>query len=80
MGFISQNDAYNFSLLSSKVLFVSAKLLPDSKAKPADRIDGFCFIIALNCDIKLQHTAALNGVALRRGYFVRHRRSSRLQL
>ena len=46
MGFISQNDAYNFSLLSGKVLFVSAKLLPDSKAKPADRIDGFCFITA----------------------------------
>ena len=43
------------------------------KAKPADRIGGFCFIIALNCDIKLQHTAALNGVALRRSHFVRRR-------
>ena len=47
MGFISQNDTYNFSLLSGKVLFVSAKLFRTAiKAKPADKIGGFCFITA----------------------------------
>ena len=34
---ISQNDTYNFSLLSGKVLFVSAKLFPDSNQSKTRR-------------------------------------------